>query len=138
MHNRVSRIVLALASLVAVSIGLSLVVAPAAFEASAGITFDGNPSALSESRGAGGGLLAIGLLVALGGFEARYRRPALLLAGLAYLGYGLARALGILLDGMPALTLQLAMGVELAMGVACLALLRGSAAPRGTLPSTSG
>ena len=134
MHRHLVSAVLLFAGLIALGIGGALAFAPAAFEASVGIDLAGDASALSETRGSGGGLLGLGLVVMLGAFVERFRVPALVLGAAAYLGYGGARALGLAVDGTPNDGLVMAMALEFAIGVVCVALLLrvGVRASRGT------
>lgn len=118
-----TRLVLAAAGLVAIAVGGAELLAPAAFRETYGIDLAGNLSLASETRAAGGGLLAVGALVLAGAFVARLRFAAALLGASTYAGYGLARGLSLVADGRPADGLLVAAAVELAVGAACAAIL---------------
>ncbi|MBQ1050889.1 DUF4345 domain-containing protein [Micromonospora sp. C51] len=113
------RVGLTVAGLVAIVIGGALLTVPATFHAGNGIEYAGNSSLLSETRGAGGALLATGVLVMLGGYVRRLTYPAALVGAVVYLAYGLSRLLGMMLDGPPAAGLVAATVVELILGVVC-------------------
>ena len=124
-----ARALLLVAGAVAVLVGAALLLAPVGFSDGYGIVLSDDPSALSERRAPGAALLAIGGLLLAGAFTPRLRFAALLVGALAYLAYGLARVLSLVVDGRPADGLLVAGAVELALGVALLgALLRPSAA----------
>ena len=127
--SRPLRILLVIAGLVGVYIGGSLLLDPVGFEASAGVDLPRDASLLSEIRAPGGALLIHGVLILLGAFVAELTFTSTLVATLFLLSYGLSRALGIVLDGMPSDPIFLAMLLELALGGACLVALV-SARPR--------
>ena len=112
-------VILAVAGLVAVGVGGAILIAPGAFHAGNGIEYAGNSSLLSETRAAGGALAATGVVVTLGAFVRRLTFTASLVGAVVYLAYGLARLLSVALDGLPADSLVVAAGVELALGLAC-------------------
>ncbi|GGM11874.1 DUF4345 domain-containing protein [Dactylosporangium sucinum] len=119
----VTRATLFVAGLVAVAIGGFALLAPAAFRSAYGIETAGNLSLLSETRAAGGGLLAVGVVVALGAFVRRLGGPAALLGASVYGAYGLSRLLSLAADGRPADGLLLAAAVELLLATACAVIL---------------
>lgn len=111
------RLLLSLASLVAIGIGASLLLDPAAFHASNGIRLSADPSLLSEVRAPGGALLALGLLIGLGVFRERFLRTSTVVAATVYWSYGVSRLVAVGLDGVPAPGLVGATAIELAIGV---------------------
>ncbi|WP_326549340.1 DUF4345 domain-containing protein [Micromonospora sp. NBC_01813] len=113
------RAILVVAGLVVVGIGGAILTAPGAFHAGNGIEYAGNSSLLSETRAAGGALLATGVLVTLGAFVRRLTFTASLIGAVVYLAYGLARLLSVAVDGLPADSLVAAAVAELILGVAC-------------------
>jgi hypothetical protein len=114
-------------ALVAVAIGIAIVGAPRSF-----IDSVGEPTAdlLSETRAPGGAILAIGAFITMAVIRRRRLGAAAAMGALTYLGYGLSRVLGMVVDGVPSGTIVAATLVELALGVASLAIVRrGSRLP---------
>ncbi|GMG83516.1 hypothetical protein LNKW23_27290 [Paralimibaculum aggregatum] len=109
---------------IAVGIGGALLLAPQGFQATQGIALGADPALLSETRAGGGGLLAMGLLMLAGAFRPALAHGAGTVAAGVYLGYGLARCIGMALDGWPGDGLAMAAAAELAIGAAVLAALR--------------
>jgi hypothetical protein len=68
-------------------------------------------------------LITIGLFFAYGIISPQWRNLALWAAAIFYLGYATARALSLALDGIPSSSLIAAGAVELALGLAAVALL---------------
>lgn len=120
--RRFTTAVLGVGGVVALAIGLGGSLTPAGFAAGVGIDHAGDAAALSETRGAGAGVLAIGVLLLLGARRRDLAPAAALLGALAYGGYGLARLLGMALDGFPGTGLVAAAVVELVLGAVCAAL----------------
>ena len=113
---------LIVSGLVAIAVGSFGLLDPAGYQQSNGAELHGQIPLLNDIRGAGGGLLAIGLFVILGSFSG-YPRAATVVATLLCLGYGTARSISFFLDGMPGGSLMFALGLELLLGFAGLALL---------------
>ncbi|GAA0825443.1 DUF4345 domain-containing protein [Streptosporangium amethystogenes subsp. fukuiense] len=119
------RLILLVSGVVAVGIGAATLFAPAAFHGANGIELGSDAGLLSETRAAGGALLAAGALILLGAFVARLAFTATVVGAATYLAYGLSRLLSIALDGIPASGLVLAAALELIIGLACaFALVR--------------
>lgn len=115
-------IALALASLTALGVGIGLLGFPVQFYAASQVTLPADVSLMNDLRAYGGGVLGSGVVISLGLFRPGFRLASLTAAGLIYLGFGLARAAAIVVDGMPASSFVLVMWVELIIGAACLAL----------------
>jgi hypothetical protein len=111
-----SRLFLAVAGLTGIGLGSMILLAPVAFYAGYGLDLAGQVTLLNELRSHGLSLLAAGLFIGTGAFMARLATPAMLVAAVVYLGYGLSRLVALVLDGQPADGLLLAMAVELAAG----------------------
>ncbi len=71
---------------------------------------------LSEVRGAGGIMMVSGLVVGLGAFRRAWSRTSVVLAAIVFLSLGLARLLGIALDGSPGVGVIQGMTIELIFG----------------------
>ena len=117
MTQPLSRVVLALAGVMAVFIGGALLVSPHAFFAMNHIELGDDPNLLSEIRAPGGLLLAAGAIMIAGVAMRRLTRVGLVTAAVVYCSYGASRLLGILLDGAPSSSLIGAMMIELVVGV---------------------
>ena len=111
------RVLVFVSGIIGLGIGLALLLTPITFEASAGIHLDNNASLLSEIRAPGGTLILGGIFTIIGAFNLKITFSALFISGLFHTGYGVARVVGILFDGLPHQTLILAMCVELTVGV---------------------
>ncbi len=118
--RRLVRATLAVAGGVAVATGAAIALAPRSF-----IDIEGEPTAdlLSETRSPGVVLLVTGAFILIAALRQRHLHAAATMATLTYLGYGLARAASLIVDGRPSGTIVGAMIVELVLGVASLAAL---------------
>ena len=116
--SKTLRILLFVSGLMAVVIGGYLVTDPTAFHASNGIELGADASLLSEVRAPGGALLVLGILMGAGAFVRSMASTSAWVAVAVYLGYGLARLVGVALDGAPASGLVTATVIELVTGTA--------------------
>ena len=117
MTQPLSRVVLALAGVMAVFIGGALLVSPHAFFAMNHIELGDDPNLLSEIRAPGGLLLTAGAVMIAGVAMRRLTPIGLVTAAVVYCSYGASRLIGILLDGAPSSSLIGAMMIELVVGV---------------------
>lgn len=123
MRTRLHISVLLLASFIGLGVGLGLLLTPASFQSSIGLSL-ADATALSEARAPGGALVALSILTGIGAIVRAFRAPATLLAAAVYLAYGLARVLSLVIDGVPHSGIVAAMAIELAVGVACLVFVQ--------------
>jgi len=114
---------LIISALVALGVGGAILAVPDAFYASNGITLGPNASLRNEIRAPGGALVGTGFLMLVGAFVPRIANTGLLIAATIFLGYGFARLLSMVIDGVPAINLMAASGLELTIGLLCLAVL---------------
>ena len=91
--------ILALAGATAVGIGTAILISPAAFYTSYGITLGSDPSLLSEIRAPGGALLVMGLFMLAGLVRPGFANVSRWIAAAVFLSYGLARLLSSRLMG---------------------------------------
>lgn len=112
------RTILIISAVVAIAVGGSILVAPAAFYAGYDITLGDGPNLVNELQGGGGLLLGSGLLIAAGAFVPRLSFTATLLSTVLYLGYATGRALSLAVHGMPSTAIVLSGVVELVLGLA--------------------
>ncbi len=117
-HPRFVRATLSVAGGVAVAVGAAIALAPRSF-----IDIEGEPTTdlLSETRAPGAVLLVVGVFIVFAAARRRHLHTAATMATLTYLGYGLARAASMIVDGSPSGSIVTATIVELALGVASLA-----------------
>lgn len=121
--SRLVQAFLIISGTIATGIGGALLIAPVAFEASAGIDLGKNINLLSEVRASGGTLLAAGILITSGAFIPGITLFSILLSCLFYLSYGLSRVLSMLIDGVPDKSLVIATVAEILIGFLSLLLL---------------
>jgi hypothetical protein len=81
--------------------GAGRVFLPSEFYALNGLTLGDDVSMLNEARGAGGVMLGSGILIMMGVFLEKMRFTSTVIAILAFLSYGIARLIGIAIDGLP-------------------------------------
>ena len=120
------KVLLVLASVVALWIGGALTFTPLDFHAASQIFFE-SPSAslLSELRSPGGVLVIAGFLMFLGVFRKKMIRLSLTVSTMVYLGYALGRLVSWMLDGTPNQSLLIALAIELLLGtLSALVLLK--------------
>lgn len=76
-----------------------------------------NIDILSEMRGMGGSLLAIGIFIVVGSFYVKLTKTALSMSVLIFSSFFLFRCVGIVVDGVPNKGILAALGVELIFAV---------------------
>lgn len=118
-----TRVYLILGGLIGVALGTMILFAPLAFYASYDLDLAGQVDLLNELRSHGLSLLAAGLFIATGAFQRSLERPAIIVATVLYLSYGLSRVIAMAFDGMPSSGLLTAAAVEIVFGLLGLALL---------------
>ncbi|MFA5684985.1 MAG: DUF4345 domain-containing protein [Lysobacteraceae bacterium] len=126
-----SRLTLWLAGLGFLGFGIACLIAPVATLAAAGMEVAGAVAA-TELRAFYGGLeIGLGLFIVATALSEQRHRAGLWLCLAAYGGIGLARALGMALDGISTTFLCSALAVELALALlAALCLWRSPRAHR--------
>ena len=128
MNNRFTLMFLFLSGLLLLAIGSAILLAPHAFHGSNGIVLGDDPSLLSEVRAPGGLLAASAALILLGTIRRSLRSLAMILTVLVYGSFGLARLLGLALDGMPSSGLVASTAIELIVAAIGLVILSRSGA----------
>ena len=123
MKNRFTRTFLFISGLLLLGIGGAILVVPHAFHAGNGIVLGNDPSLLSEIRAPGGMLAASAVIIMIGAFRRPLRSLAMVLTVLVYGSFGLARLLGLGLDGVPSGGLLVSTAIELVVAVVGLLLL---------------
>lgn len=118
------RLILGVSGIVGVGIGAVLLADPVAFYAADGVAIGAQPGLLSDLRGTGASLLAIGGLIFSGAVAPTFVRVSSWVSTVVYLSYALARVLALLLDGRPSQLVLLVMVVEFVLGALSLLVLR--------------
>lgn len=123
LDSQATVIFLFLTGLLLLAIGGTILLAPHAFHAGNGIVLGDDPSLLSEIRAPGGLLVGSAILVLIGTLRRDMRSLAVLLTVLVYGSFGLARLVGLALDGMPSNGIVGATAIELAIAALALVIL---------------
>lgn len=115
-ETRGLKVILIVLALTLVIFGGWRLVDPIGFYNFSGLELSDDAGLLSEVRGAGGIIMVSGLVAALGAFRHSWSRTSVMLAALVFLSLGLARLLGIALDGSPGAEVIKGMTIELVLG----------------------
>ena len=114
---------LVIAGIIGLYVGGGLLFFPVELQAQSNIIIGDNASHLSETRAPGAAILSASIFILIGAFRSSWTHLSLTLTALFFLSYGVGRLLSLLLDGMPAQGLFIAMIGELLMGVLALLAL---------------
>ncbi|MDJ0833584.1 MAG: DUF4345 domain-containing protein [Gammaproteobacteria bacterium] len=120
MMTKFQKIVLGLAGFTAFAIGSFITLAPYAFYASYGIALDSDPNLLSELRGPGANLAALGAVVMAGLFVRSLTNISIAIALVIFLAFPVGRIIGIVADGMPSESVLAALAIEVIVGMLLL------------------
>lgn len=124
-HSIFIKPLLFISGITAIIIGIGVTFLPVVFQSYIGIHLDPNDiNLLSETRGAGGVLLVVGVYILIGIFRSRITQLSLLLSTVFYLGYALGRTFGLVTDGLANQSLIIAFIAELIIGILSLIALR--------------
>ena len=138
-ESRVYKVILIVLALTLVIFGGWRLLDPIGFYAFSGMALSDDAGLLSEVRGAGGIITVSGLVVGLGAFRHAWSRTSVALAAVVFLSLGLARLLGIALDGSPGVDIIQGMTIELAFGgLALFAFFKYGDADGQVVRSTGG
>ena len=132
MKNRIITTYLVISGLLLFVIGAAILLVPHAFHASNGIILGKDPNLLSEIRAPGGLLAGVSIFILIGAFVSKWQNTAVQLTVLVYGSFGLARLLGIVLDGMPSDGIIAATVIELVVAVLGLLITRSQSSPEIT------
>ena len=119
--NWPQKLALAIAGLSASGIGVVIVTVPRSFYAMYGIDLGTDPSLVNELRAPGANLLALGVIILGGIFNARLAPLSAVLAVTVFLAYAFGRIVSMAIDGMPSSGLVEAVVIEIGIGGLCLA-----------------
>ncbi len=110
------KVILIVLALTLVIFGAWRLLNPIGFYDFSGLELPDRAGLLSEVRGAGGVIMVSGLIVGLGAFRHSWSRTSVVLAAAVFLSLGLARLLGIAVDGSPGAEVIQGMASELFFG----------------------
>jgi hypothetical protein len=116
-HSKALKGILIVLGLVLIIIGLLRLFDPIAFFANSGLVLSNQAGQLSEARAAGGAVLGSGIVVLLGAFIQRLSYTSTIAAIVVFLGFGIARVIGLGLDGDPGMGVIQGMIIELVLGL---------------------
>ncbi len=125
MKSRLTSVFLFLAGLLLLALGGTILLAPHAFHAGNGIMLGHDPNLLSEIRAPGGLLVGSAMFILIGALRPARRSLAVMLTVLVYGSFGLARLLGLALDGTPGTGIVAATVIELVVAAIGAMMLRG-------------
>jgi hypothetical protein len=100
-NSKVLKIILFVLGMVLIAIGSWRLIMPVEFFASNGMELGNDVNILNEARAAGGMVLASGIIVMLGAFLPALTFTSTVVSILIFLSFGVARLIGIAIDGMP-------------------------------------
>ena len=103
-----------------IAIGVFRLLDPITAFGNIGIILNQDPGLLSEARGIGGAMIGVGALIVLGAFKKKLALSSTLLAMIFYLGFGIARVIGLAFDGNPGQDLVNGIIVEFVFGLLAL------------------
>jgi len=86
-------------------------------------------------RSSGGILLAEGILIALGAFNSKITKIALIISCLFYLAYGISRSISMLIDGIPRSSIVSVTIAELIIGTTSMLFLRSFSSKEKEFPN---
>jgi hypothetical protein len=113
-------LIVLLSGIVGLGVGAALLAAPVAFYAADGVTIGDQRGLLSDLRGTGASLFALGGFILAGAFRPSFTRVASGVSALVYLSYAGGRGVAILLDGTPSPAVLTVLAVEFGLGASCL------------------
>ncbi|MEM9377014.1 MAG: DUF4345 domain-containing protein [Pseudomonadota bacterium] len=117
-----TRILLAGAGALLRGIGAAMLTNTEKFLAMSDVQIDLNPSLLSELKAPSVLLILAGAIMLVGGIRTRFADLGLTVGGVVYGSYGLARLVGMVIDGLPTGSLLIATAIELVLAGLLLSL----------------
>lgn len=122
--TKFQRIVLGAAGFTAFVIGGFISLSPLTFYASYGVALDSEPNLLSELRGPGANLAALGILMIAGLFLSSLTKTSVVVAKVVFFTFPVGRMIGILADGMPSQSILTALVIEIVVAVLLVVAFR--------------
>jgi len=100
-NSKVLKGILILLGLNLTVLGSWRLIDPIAFFEFSGMILSNDVGLLNEARATGGAVVGFGLLILLGAFNQKLSYTSTIAAIVLYLGFGVARVIGFVLDGNP-------------------------------------
>lgn len=119
LMSKFQKIVLGLSGFTAFAVGAFITLAPHAFYASYGFALD-DPNLLSELRGPGANLAALGAVVMGGLFIKPLSKISVAIALVIFVAFPVGRVISIATDGMPSENVLAALAIEVVIGMLLL------------------
>ena len=116
-NSKVLKAILILLGLLLTVLGLWRLLAPISFFENSGLILINDAGLLNEARGTGGCVAGFGLLIFLGAFIQKLSYTSTIAAIVLFLSFGIARLIGIALDGNPGEELIQGMIMEFVFGL---------------------
>jgi hypothetical protein len=120
LMSKFQKIILGFSGFIAFIIGLFITLAPLAFYAGYGIALDNGPNLLSELRGPGANLAALGAVVMAGLFIKSLEKTSITIALIIFVAFPVGRVISIVVDGIPSESVLAALAIEIIMGALLL------------------
>lgn len=123
--SKVLKCILIVLGLLLIGIGLWRLFDPIGFFLNSGITLDNQAGLLSEARATGGAVVGFGLLILMGAFIQKLSYTSTIAAIVLFLGFGIARLIGLAMDGNPGVGVIQGIIIEFVFGlIAVFALFK--------------
>ena len=119
-QSKVLKVILIVLALPLVIFGAWRLFDPIGFAGFGGFVLPDDAGLLSEVRAAGGAVAVSGVIVLLGAFRPQRSFVSIVLAAVIFVSFGVARLLGIALDGAPPSRIIQGMVTELVFGALAL------------------
>lgn len=116
-NSKVLKGILIVLGLLLTIIGLWRLFDPIAFFENSGLVLSNEAGLLSEARATGGAVVGFGIVVLLGAFIQRLSYTSTIAAIVVFLGFGIARVIGLGLDGNPGVGVIQGIIVEFVLGL---------------------
>jgi len=100
-NSKVLKVILFLLGFALIVMGLWRIFEPIGFYAYSGIPLGDSANILNEARAAGGGIVGAGIVIVLGAFIKSLRYTSSIVCFGLFLSFGIARLIGIGIDGYP-------------------------------------
>ena len=120
LMSKFQKVILGFSGFIAFAIGSLIMIEPLAFYAGYGLTLDNDPNLLSELRGPGANLAALGGFVMAGLLIKSLEKAAIAIALIIFLAFPVGRVISIFADGMPSESVLAALAIEMVVGTLLL------------------
>ena len=115
-NSKFLKVLLIVLGIMLITLGSFRLFDPIGFFKNSGLTIGNIPGILSETRGTGGVVVGAGLIILLGAFNKQLTFTSIIMATTIFLGFGSARLIGIMIDGVPGNEVLQGLFFELLLG----------------------